>query len=30
MNNDAMAIGVEKGSIVTVFQGCEQKSKMIK
>lgn len=30
MNNDAMAIGVEKGSIVKVFQGCEQKSKMIK
>lgn len=30
MNTDAMAIGVEKGSIVKVFAGCELKSKMIK
>lgn len=30
MNTDAMAIGVEKGAIVKVFAGCEQKSKMIK
>lgn len=30
MNNDAMAIGVEKAAIIKTFQGCELKSKMIK
>lgn len=30
MNQDAMNIGVEKSSVVKVFQGCELKSKMIK
>lgn len=30
MNNDAIAIGVEKATIVKTFQGCELKSKMIK
>jgi hypothetical protein len=30
MHNDAMQIGVEKGSIVKIFSGCELKSKMIK
>lgn len=30
MNTDAMAIGVEKSSIVKVFSGCELKNKMIK
>lgn len=30
MNNDAMAIGVEKAAIMKTFQGCELKSKMIK
>lgn len=30
MNKHAMEIGVEKGSIVKIFQGCELKNKMIK
>ena len=30
MNQDAMQIGIDKGSVVEIFKGCEQKSKMIK
>jgi hypothetical protein len=30
MNNDAVQIGTEKGAVVAVFSGVEQKSKMIK